>query len=106
MSRIYSLEQVPELAGVSKRGRRVILLYYLANKTTTRGSSSKEAFLAGLIIVAQITGCVWGAVVWRSTFLGPLFGMITTLTFVMLVFYFCNLHFEVSTFRRFLQAGH
>jgi hypothetical protein len=106
MNRIYSLEQVPELVGLSKHWRRVILLYYLANKTPTRGSSRKEAALIGSIIVAQITGCVWGAIVCQSTFWGPLFGMITTLTLVMLVCYFGNLHFEVSTFRRFLQAGH
>jgi hypothetical protein len=106
MNRIYSLEHVPELVGLSKRDRRVILLYYFANRVPARGSSLKEDALVGSIIVAQIAGCIWGAIVWPSTFWGLLFGGIITMTFVMVVFYFGNLHFEISTFRRFLQAGH
>ena len=106
MAWIYSIEQVPELVGLSKPNRRVILLYYFANRVPRRGSSLMEAAFVGSIIVGLIGGGVWGAIVWPNTSWGLLFGGISTMTFVMVVCYFANLRVAVLAFRQFLQAGH
>jgi hypothetical protein len=106
MSLHFSLEQAPELGGLSKNERRAALMYYHANQPVTSGSRAKENLLVAAIIFAEIAGFIGGFILWNNTSWGPILGCMIALATVMCLYHFGSLYFVGPKFRRFLRESH
>ena len=105
MKLCYSLETVPELAGLGRKERMFVLMYYQANKPSG-GAPIPEAILVGAIIIGLLAGIFAGATLSTNLTWGPMIGGLAGIGAVACLVYTVSVLRESPKFRTFLRAGH
>ncbi len=101
----YSLERVPELAGLSFRHRLTMIMYYNANHPPEH-SPTAEGIVVGSIIFGLIAGLFGGAYLFKNPTWGPVAGGLISLAAVGSAVYLCGVGTRVQKFRIFLRQDH